>query len=214
MSLKYGIYGTESHLSASYRWQRGTGVAMGYSEQRLDSLVARLRQGNRAAAAELVDIFYKQIYVFFRRLGHSEQVSEDLTQESFMAAWQHIGQLRSGKALNGWMYRIASNASKLYWRKHKNDAPVSIEQLPLLEDPAGNDQEKNSDSDLLARLAGAVANLPTKLRQAVILHYLQHLSIADAALVAGIRQGTLKSRLNRALKSLKNKIISKGQDQL
>lgn len=187
---------------------------MDYSEQRLDSLVARLRQGNRAAAAELVDIFYKQIYVFFRRLGHSEQVSEDLAQDSFLAAWQHIGQLRSGKALNGWMYRIASNASKLYWRKHKNDAHVSIEQLVVPEDQTGGNPDKTGDYDQLAGLAEAVASLPVKLRQAVILHYMQHLSIADAALVAGVRQGTLKSRLSRALKSLKNKIISEGHDQL
>jgi len=188
---------------------------MEYSEHRLDSLVARLREGNRAAAAEFVDIFYKQIYVFFRRLGHSEQASEDLTQESFMAAWQHIGQLRSGRALNGWMYRIASNASKLYWRKHKSDdAALSIDQLAVLKDPAGDNPEKTEDYDQLARLADAVADLPIKLRQAVVLHYMQHLTIADAALIAGVRQGTLKSRLNRALKSLRKKIISKGQDQL
>ena len=67
-----------------------------HSEQRLDSLVRRLRAGDRTAAAELVDIYYKQIYFFMRRLGHDRQVSEDLTQESFLNAWHHIGQLRDG----------------------------------------------------------------------------------------------------------------------
>lgn len=183
---------------------------MEYSEQRLDSLVARLREGNRAAAAELVDIFYKQIYVFFIRLGHTHQAGEDLTQESFLAAWQHVGQLRNGRALNGWMYRIASNASKLYWRKHKNEPVASLNLLPPPQDPAGDDCEKNGNYDQLARLADAVAKLPAKLRQAVVLHYMQNLTIAEAALVAGVRQGTFKSRLNRALKFLRNRITSEG----
>ncbi len=95
-------------------------------ETRRDSLAGRLKAGNRAAAAELVDIYYEQIYLFMRRLGHNCQVSEDLTQESFMAAWQHIGQLRDEKALNGWLYRIAVNISRLYWRKHKGKEAVSI----------------------------------------------------------------------------------------
>jgi len=61
-------------------------------EKRQDWLAAQLKAGNRAAAAELVDLYYEQIYLFMRRLGHSCQVSEDLTQASFLAAWQHIGQ--------------------------------------------------------------------------------------------------------------------------
>jgi RNA polymerase sigma-70 factor (ECF subfamily) len=187
---------------------------MEYSEQRLDSLVARLREGNRAAAAELVDIYYRQIYVFFRRLGHGPQASEDLTQESFMAAWQHIGQLRNGRALNSGMYRIASNASKLYWRKHKNETAVSINQFDMLEPADGVDYEKTGNYDQLVRLADAMAKLPAKLRQAVVLHYMQHLTIADAALIAGVRQGTFKSRLNRALKFLRNRIATEGQSKL
>ena len=75
-----------------------------------DSLATRLRAGDRTAAAELVDEYYEQIYLFMRRLGHDRQASEDLTQESFFNAWHHIGQLKDGKALNGWIYRIASNA--------------------------------------------------------------------------------------------------------
>ena len=77
--------------------------------QRRDSLAARLRTGDREAAAELVDEYYQQIYLFMRRLGHDRQISEDLTQECFFNAWHHIGQLKDGKALNGWIYRIASN---------------------------------------------------------------------------------------------------------
>lgn len=186
---------------------------MDYSEQRQSSLAARLKAGNRSAAVELVDIYYEQMYVFFRRLGHSRQVSEDLTQESFIAAWQHIGQLKSGKMLNSWIYRIASNASKAYWRGHKVRKAVSIEGIDV-PDGGKPESDKSGDLEQLGQLKIAVAELPMKLRQAVVLHYMQHLTIVEGANAAGVRCGTFKSRLNRALKILRSRIIAEDGEML
>jgi RNA polymerase sigma-70 factor (ECF subfamily) len=183
---------------------------MEYSEQRRNSLAARLSAGNRAAAAELVDIYSQQLYMFFRRLGHSSQVSEDLTQECFVAAWQHIGQLRSGKTLNSWMYRIAGNVSKVYWRGHKVSKAVSIDGIDVV-DGSEPESKKSGRSEELGRLRNSVAELPVKLRQAVVLHYMQHLTIVEAAEAAGVRCGTFKSRLNRALKILKKRFAEDGE---
>jgi len=183
------------------------------SEKRLDLLAARLKAGNQAAAAELVDIYYQQIYLFMRRLGHSSQVSEDLTQESFLQAWQHIGQLRTGKALNSWLYRIAANASSLYWRRHRSRKAVRVEMINV-SDSGENESDKVGNLEQLGQMRNIVATLPIKLRQAVVLHYMQHLTIAEAAEAAGIRKGTFKSRLNRALKTLRSQIIPKNGEPL
>ena len=176
-------------------------------EKRQDWLAAELKAGNRAAAAELVDLYYEQIYLFMRRLGHSCQVSEDLTQESFLAAWQHIGQLKNGRALNSWLYRIAGNVSKLCWRRHKDSKQLSIEGIDV---PDNNETEwgKVGHLEQLGQLKKGVATLPIKLRETIVLHYMQHLTIAEAAEAAGVRQGTFKSRLNRALKALRKQVIS------
>lgn len=96
-----------------------------------DSLAARLKAGEHSAADELVDKYYEQIYLFMRRLGHDRQMSEDLTQDSFIQAWHHIGQLKDGKALNSWLYRIATNASKRHWRSNRNKKTVSIDDIQL-----------------------------------------------------------------------------------
>ncbi|MHC5075333.1 MAG: RNA polymerase sigma factor, partial [Planctomycetota bacterium] len=66
-------------------------------------------------------------------------VSEDLTQETFLQIWQHVGQLRSSRALNSWIYKVASNVSRLYLRKHKGKNPASIEEIVLPSD--ANDEE-------------------------------------------------------------------------
>jgi RNA polymerase sigma-70 factor (ECF subfamily) len=173
-------------------------------EKRRNSLAGRLRVGNHEAARELVDIYYEKIYLYMRRLGYSREVSEDLTQESFLRAWQHAGQLRSGKALNSWLYHIASNTSRLYWRKHKGKRSRSITGY----DVADGNQEEDTivEREALQRLRAGMGRLPRKLRETVVLHYMQHLTISEAAEAAGLREGTFKSRLNRALKALRKEI--------
>ena len=181
-----------------------------FSEQTKDSLAARLKVEDRAAAAELVDRYYEQIYLFMRRLGHSHTTSEDLTQESFFQAWQHISRLRNGRALNSWLYQIAANASRLHWRRHKGRRPVSIEGIDV---PADGKAEfdKVGHLEQLEQLKNGVANLPMKFKEAVVLHYMQHLSIAEAAEAIGVREGTFKSRLSRALKALRRQIVAEDK---
>jgi RNA polymerase sigma factor (sigma-70 family) len=67
--------------------------------------------------------------------------------------------------------------------------------------------DKIERSEEFDRLKNAVERLPRKLRRAVVLHYMQHLTISEAAEAAGVRKGTFKSRLNRALKALREQVI-------
>ena len=174
-------------------------------KQKRQSLVLQLKTGDRGAAVELVDEYYEQIYLFMRRLGHDCQSSEDLTQEVFFNAWHHIGQLKDGRALNSWLYRIASNVSNLYWRRHKHKEVVGIENINSPDLRTGGADEFGH-YEQLEQLNYAVAHLPVKLRQTIVLHYMQQLTIAEAAEVAGVKQGTFKSRLNRALKALRKSV--------
>ena len=184
--------------------QGGTGP-----EMNAELLAGRLRRGDRTAAEELVNGYYERIYLFMRAVGHDRQISEDLTQETFMRAWYHIGQLRDGKALNGWLFRIASNVSRLYWRRHRGMEALDCDDL---ERPHGgpNGLDGASGQEESARLCQAVTRLPQKLRQAIVLHYLEQLTISEAADAAGVRQGTLKSRLNRGLEALR-KVMEEQQ---
>ena len=168
-------------------------------------LAARLKSGERQAAVELVDKFYKQIYHYLRRLGHSRQTSEDLTQESFIRAWQHTEQLRDGRALGGWVYRIAGNVSRQYWRRHKHKGSMSVDQLRI-EEKDGSEAGDPEDFEQLERLNNAVMGLSLKLREPIVLHYMQQLTISEATQALGIREGTFKSRLNRALKALRRQM--------
>ena len=177
----------------------------GTLERGRDSLAEDLREGSPAAATKLVDKYYEQIYRYMRRLGHGRQTSEDLTQESFLRAWQHTEQLRNGRALNGWLYRIAGNVSRLYWRRGKGKGAVSIEGFELSQTDDGQVEQAEQDEQL-ERLNKAIGELPLKLKEAIILHYMQQLTISEAAQAQGVREGTCKSRLNRALERLRKQL--------
>ncbi len=206
MEKKAKLAEQKADLTYLKNTQRNLDSDKEYHSQRRDSLAARLRSGDREAAAELVDEFYQQIFLYMRRRGHDQQVSEDLTQESFFNAWHHIGQLKDGKALNGWIYRIASNASKLHWRKQKHKEVIGTEGLEMPQSGEG-EHEKMEHNEQLEHLKDAVERLPMKLRETIILHYMQQLTIAEATEAASLNQGTFKSRLNRALKTLRKEII-------
>ena len=205
MEKKANLAEQNTDLAYLNSTQQNLGKAKEQDVEKQDSLAARLRSGDRSAAAELVDRYYEQIYLFMRRLGHDRQASEDLTQEIFFNAWHHIGQLKDGKALNGWLYRIASNVSRLHWRRHKHKEIIGFEGLETQHDEKieyGEAEHKEQ----LENLKDAVDRLPMKLRETIILHYMQQLTITEAAEAANLNQGTFKSRLNRALKTLRKEI--------
>jgi RNA polymerase sigma-70 factor (ECF subfamily) len=175
-----------------------------------DSLVARLRSGDHLAAEELVEQYYARIYIFMRQLGHSRQVSEELTQEIFLQAWHHVGRLRRDMALNTWIYRIASNISKVQWRRYKKGGSERLEFANIPKD-GQIEPDKVEQYEELCQMRDAVEQLPRRLRQTIVLHYMQDLSIAEAAEAAQLNEGTFKSRLSRALRVLR-KQMSPGAD--
>ena len=205
MEKKANLAEQNTDLAYLNSTQQNLGKSKEQDVEKQDSLAARLRSGDRSAAAELVDRYYEQIYLFMRRLGHDRQASEDLTQEIFFNAWHHIGQLKDGKALNGWLYRIASNVSRLHWRRHKHKEIIGFEGLETQQDET-IEYEKVEHKEQLENLKDAVNRLPMKLRETIILHYMQQLTITEAAEAANLNQGTFKSRLNRALKTLRKEI--------
>lgn len=176
-------------------------------QEAVEVLVQRLRQGDRRAAEALVDRFYRKIYLYLRELGLSQPLSEDLTQETFLRAWSSLHQLHEGKAVSAWLYRIASNAARQQWRREKTRHRLDSQRIRGFETLQAGGQEELSDlKDQYERLLEAIGGLNWKHRQAIVLHYLQELSIAEAASIVGVREGTMKSRLSRALDVLRTQL--------
>jgi RNA polymerase sigma-70 factor (ECF subfamily) len=108
-------------------------------------------------------------------------------------------------ALSTWIYRIASNASKVQWRRNKKRGSERLEFANISKD-GQIDPDRIEQYEELCQMRDAVEQLPRKLRQTIVLHYMQELPIAEAAEAAQLSEGTFKSRLSRALRVLRKQM--------
>ena len=165
-------------------------------------LIWRLRSGDREAARELIRIHHRAVYGYLRRLCSNEALAEDLTQETYSRAWSAAGGLRRVESLRAWLLTIARNEFLQLVRK-RGVQETPIEDAPDPVDPAPNALVAVAVAQRDARLHAAVDRLEPGLRETLALHYFQELSLREVGAVLGVPTGTVKSRLHRALDSLR-----------
>jgi RNA polymerase sigma-70 factor, ECF subfamily len=138
----------------------------------------------------------------------------DVTQETFVAAWQELPRLRDGGAFAGWLRRICVNRSRnwLRTRKRRPQAVLDIGEEgaeAVLHDPGG---DFRGAVEARAVLEPAFEALSPDQRTVLALHYSMGYSIAEAADALGIRVGTAKSRLSAGLAVLRRELENPLRD--
>ena len=180
-------------------------------------LVFNATNGNLDAFNQLVldyqDIVYNHVY---HLLGDPDW-AEDVTQESFIKAYQKLDDFRGG-SFRAWMLRIATNASyDLYRRASRhptqplypvNDDGEDVESPAWLVDPASSVektvQQKEDDEDLYRMLN----ELPLAYRSVILLVDVYEMDYAEVAEALHLPMGTVKSRLARARIEMRNKLLA------
>jgi RNA polymerase sigma factor (sigma-70 family) len=131
----------------------------------------------------------------------------DVTQETFVAAWQQLPRLRDAGAFGPWLRRIGVNRSRnwLRTRKRRPQAVLDADDSAsgALSDPRG---DFRGAVEARAVLEPAFESLTPDQRAVLALHYGMGFSIADAADALGVRVGTAKSRLSAGLAALRREI--------
>ena len=160
-------------------------------------LLQRIRSGDRQAAEQLVDEHYQNVYRWLLYLCRHREHAADLTQETFVRVWDGLDGFRGQASLKTWIHRVAYHT---YLRTQRNPTP---EPQPLSEVPdiAGPDIVQVA----LTRhqVHEALARLPEKQRDVVVLHYLHGLTAAEVAGVLQIPTGTVLSRLHTSRATLR-----------
>jgi len=181
--------------------------------------IERLKRGDAAAFEVLVNDRSGEIYGLLYRLTESTEEARDLTQETFLRAFQSIGHFRGESDLRTWIYRIAINQARnrwRWWRRRRRDATVSIDapaangQTSLL-GTLKSDADRNPEQDALAHereraLRRALGSLKRVYREAVVLRDIEGLAYEEIAVALDISVGTVKSRLARGRQELRRKL--------
>jgi RNA polymerase sigma-70 factor, ECF subfamily len=126
---------------------------------------------------------------------------EDVVQDAFLSAYDHLGSFRRGESFRPWLYKIVLNRCLDRLRAGKRIGYV--ENLDLHLEQSAGPLERVILKDQAARIAAAVSQLPPKLRAAFLLRHLDDLSYAELATVLSVPEGSVKNYLFRARAQVK-----------
>ena len=181
--------------------------------------IERLKRGESAAFETLVNERSGEIYGLLYRLTENPEEARDLTQETFLRAFQSIRTFRGESDLRTWIYRIAINQARnrwRWWRRRRRDSTVSIDSTddngkPALVATLKAENVLSPEQDTLAHereriLRNALQGLRRVYRETVILRDIEGLAYEEIAVALDISIGTVKSRLARGRQELRSKL--------
>ena len=189
------------------------------------TLVAQAREGDARAFGELVRRYEGKIFRLAQHVTQNREDAEDVLQETFMKAYEHLDQFKGDSKFYTWIVRIAVNQALMKLRRRKTDKSVSLDEtIDTGEDTVvreiaawGEDPEQRfSRLELGDILDGAVQSLDPLYRSVFVLRDIDELSTEETAEVLGLSVPAVKSRLLRARLQLREKLTRffkrKGDD--
>ena len=174
------------------------------------------RQGDMGAFEELVKLYEKRVYALTLRMCKHPEDAAEAAQEAFLSAWQGLPFFRGEASFSTWLYRLASNACVDLLRRegrHKNAAGPSFNDEEAgvdVADHAPQPQEALERKELKAQIEAGLQSLTPDHRQVLILREMHQLSYDEISTVLELDVGTVKSRINRARKQLRNFLVKSG----
>ncbi|MDK2896456.1 MAG: polymerase sigma-70 factor, subfamily [Candidatus Atribacteria bacterium] len=179
-------------------------------------IINQVLQGNSQLFTLLVEKYQKSIFNYVFRLVRQRQEAEDLAQETFVKAFFALPQYDNSYQFSTWIFRIALNLCRDYFRKKKLPflslhEPIGDDENGELEDMIEQQAFLDPDGEILnqelrTKLEKAIDQLPLKFKEVVILRHLENLSYEEIAQVTGLPIGTVKTYLHRARKALRKEL--------
>jgi RNA polymerase sigma-70 factor (ECF subfamily) len=162
-------------------------------------LVAAAQRGDRAAIEALLERHEPTIYRFGLRLCGDEESAREVLQETMLAAFKNLSSFRGEASVSTWLYQIAKSFC-IKERRRPAAAHAAGAEPPRedLADPGPGPDSLVHARRIGAALAAGIAALGDEQREALVLRDVEGLSAEEAAAVAGVQVGALKSRLHRA----------------
>lgn len=183
-------------------------------EQNEKLLIKKVKRGDHQAFAELVDHYKNSVFALCLRMVGNRQEAEDLSQDTFIRAYRHIDQFDVNRKFSTWLFRIATNVSIDFLRRRKPsvsldaDVPgtdgLELKSIMASSDPLPEDWIIHDENERLVQ--HEIDRLPEKYRTAVVLKYIEDLSLKEIGAIMDIPTGTVKTRIHRGREMLRKNI--------
>ena len=187
-------------------------------------LVERLKQRDRSALDELVQIHGAKLYGVALQFMRHEADAQEVVQDALVAIWNKIGTFEGRSAFTSWLYRVTANTALMALRKHKrHERDVSLDDSASdapgaalgLHDPAELPDRAILHGELGERVRTLMDRLPEAYRFIVLLRDVEELSLEEIAQTTGLSQAAIKSRLHRGRLLLREALLPylSGEEQ-
>jgi RNA polymerase sigma-70 factor (ECF subfamily) len=191
-----------------------------------EELVHQAKAGEVAAFEELATRYEQKVYSLARRLLRQEQDAEDVTQQTFLSALEHLDGFREEASFATWLMRIATHAALKVLRKRKGLDVVSLEastepqeDTETIPHPEFIADWRESPEQLVQRretrrlIEEALAQLDEKHRLVFLLRDVEGLSVRETAAALGLSEANVKVRLLRARLQLREQLTRAFGDE-
>lgn len=160
------------------------------------SLVERARAGDQTAFALLFEQYHAPVLNYLHRMVYDRALAEDLTQDTFIKAYNALPRTKPELAFKAWLYRIATNTAISHMRRGK-----IVKWLPFLSDRETGDEAIERSVTRSTDINEALSKLPQHYAAALLLRHYQGLSLSETAQALEITENAAKLRLFRARKA-------------
>jgi RNA polymerase sigma-70 factor (ECF subfamily) len=187
-----------------------------------DELVKFAQGGENRAFDELVHRYQDKVYrLCYKILRHEDDAAEAM-QDAFLSAYRGLKNFKAESTFSTWLYRIATNASLMKYRKRRGKH-ISLDQSQSPDDDAEPMQlpdwsaqppEELLTAEMREVMAESIKRLPPELQEVFVRRDLGEMSNADVATELGLSVAAVKSRLHRARIALRERINRYFADKL
>jgi RNA polymerase sigma-70 factor (ECF subfamily) len=182
-------------------------ASQGRPEPDDQALVDLLRKGDAQAGEVLVGRYHIPLIRYLRRVGGSEDVADDLHQQTWLSVLDHIDRFDAAQVPGGfkaWLFRIATNKVHDHWRSHGREQ-CAHQGLKLVTDQTSPQAGQRLDADeQRALLMQAIERLPDAQREVLMLRYYAELKFHEIADLLGCPLNTALGRMHNAIQRLRS----------
>jgi len=171
------------------------------NESQEAALIRRCQAGDKEAFSTLVERYRSVLFGTAYLMVQDRGLAEDAVQEALIKIWKNLPAFQLKSSLKTWLVRIVVNEVKQHFRK-KQVPTVPLEQAFEVADDFDKAETAMIRNEERHNLKRILRMLPQEQREAVVLRYFSELTVPEIAVVTGQREGTIKSRLSRALSHL------------
>lgn len=178
-------------------------------------LVQRMLHGEETAYREFVDLYKERLFSSILAHVGCRHEAEEIVQESFIKAFQHLPSFQHQSQIYTWIYRIAWNTSASRARKHRNDVSLELSGADATSSAPESfePQVPTERREQIALMRRGLVEIESRHRKILLLREFDELSYQEIADVMSVPLGTVRSRLARARDRLRDQLIDIEEEQ-